>query len=92
MKTNPDYAKHVQSIEWSFVNVRIEHPPSYASYGTSATIELLSRFTNFTRVSIRERHLKDHLRDHLRINDPLPSTLFPCGLVTLMLAKPTSTR
>ena len=41
---------------------------------------------------IREVHLKNHLRDHLRINDPLPSTLFPRSLTRLMLAKPTPAR
>ena len=79
IKSNPTYADHVQAIEWSFLNFRPEDPPKHPCYEIPATIELFSRLTKVTRVTIRGNLLRDHLWINVPINVPLPSSLFPLG-------------
>lgn len=89
IKTNPNYANHVQAIDWSFVNLcfdiqglgqKPEWPsrsttPNYAYYRRPGPFQLLSLLTNVTRVGITE----EYVGGDIRITIPDSLTLFPRG-------------
>ena len=74
MKTNPDYAEYVRTIEWDFMSSRLDMP-HYGYDRNWDTYNLLSRLINVTRVSISENHMENVLRIYFA----QPSTLFPRG-------------
>ena len=74
MKTYPNYAEYVRTIEWGFMSSRLDMP-NYGYYRNQDTFVLLSRLINVTRVSISENHMENVLRIYF----PQPLMLFPRG-------------